>query len=877
MSHDLRERALELFNKAHSQQEHGSYKNSLKNYLISLDIQEKLARSDPFFNTWVATTLNNLGALLKNMGRPEDARKSYERALEMREALLAGEPSNVVYQSQVAMTLNNLGLFMDSIGKFPDAKKFYEKSIGILKEPQYYITIKAKSRAILNLIQLISKEADWETNILTKSGHFKDIYDLYLLHGSFFSKFDMEYENRLAKEMALTAHIHYLMLKARNEKETDTRIKEYEKCIQEVTKILQDETDDRLKELWSSIVYYLEGRVLINEAIKYDIPDKELIRLAVEKFKLAGDRYKNAQICYFIYSILLEIESAEKLDDNNIPKLKEKLKTAIKSLPERMEPSVKSVFKEIQAILDKKKPQYDPESFRKINRCITKIDYSALGEIFIHMSGKMETYFKEPFSPNVFYNNGILTFRFDDPEKIKGRLTIRAGNRILFDGLPGKRNEIDSREYRINPPEKKEEIIFFETFDGKKVSRSVNLCDKIMCGGNYFDFHTIIHDCKHGICGNNFNIAVVQLKYDLYQEDGALKIKCDEKYHQKVKMIMDEVINIADLVVFPEFSIPFKYLPELQKYSDDHGIFIIAGTHYVTDENLKEHNGLFADNFDDKDLLKNISPVIIPGSKIILHTEKVGGAKIERAFGSNIGMKNGKLNRIFKFNEDVRCGIIICYDLLDNTLRSRIIDACNIIIVPQTSDVTGRLREIARSEIDNPSGTGTKAFIMASGLFTFPGMEGINGGESGVITTLDKDTYKKNPDYFIIKPVKIEKKPVMEQFIQLVSLNMNFNAARDTQGSPVPITYKLIHIFEKNEIFGSKMDSPGAFLEIIGRIRLCNEKDKLKKILETNMALIQRFSPLWHREIWGNVENPKSLKNFDLDQMKYKCQTIVIE
>jgi hypothetical protein len=337
------------------------------------------------------------------------------------------------------------------------------------------------------------------------------------------------------------------------------------------------------------------------------------------------------------------------------------------------------------------------------------------------------------------------------------------------------------------------------------------------------EYHTILHDCKRGISTDNFNIAIVQLKYDLYQEYHALKIKPNENYLKKVTMILDALKDEKNLnlIVFPEFSIPFEYLPALKKYSDNYGIPIIAGSHYVTDENLKEHNVLFADHFDDKDLLKNISPVIIPNSKI-MHTEKVSGAKIERKCFSDVGMKNGTLNRIFKFREDVRCGIIICYDFKNNALRSRIIDACNLIIVPETNDKTKQFLDIARGEIDNTLGS-SKAFVMASGLFTFPGMDGIYGGDSGVIPTLDKDTYKKKPDS-IIMPVYVEDKPVREQFIQLASINMSFNAARDAQGAPIPITYKLIHIFEKREILESKKEKPEVFLEVIETIKSSRDR-----------------------------------------------------
>jgi hypothetical protein len=164
---------------------------------------------------------------------------------------------------------------------------------------------------------------------------------------------------------------------------------------------------------------------------------------------------------------------------------------------------------------------------------------------------------------------------------------------------------------------------------------------------------------------------------------------------------------------------------------------------------------------------------------------------------------------------------------------------------------------------------------MVSGIFTFPGMDGIYGGDSGIISTLDKDTYKKKPDS-IIMPVYVKDKPVREQFIQLASINLNFNAARDAQGAPVPITYKLIHIFEKREIFDSKKEKPEAFLDLIETIKSSKDKEKLKQILGINKALIQNYSPLWHREIWENKDNIQILMNYDINQMKDKCQSIVI-
>ncbi len=90
-------------------QSRGMFEDALRMHTTVLNIQEDLAKVEPFFNTWVATTLNNLGALLSDMGKPEEANEKYERALKMYESLLETDTKSSVYQSQVATTLNNLG------------------------------------------------------------------------------------------------------------------------------------------------------------------------------------------------------------------------------------------------------------------------------------------------------------------------------------------------------------------------------------------------------------------------------------------------------------------------------------------------------------------------------------------------------------------------------------------------------------------------------------------------------------------------------------------------------------------------------------------------------------------------------------------------
>ena len=331
----------------------------------------------------------------------------------------------------------------------------------------------------------------------------------------------------------------------------------------------------------------------------------------------------------------------------------------------------------------------------------------------------------------------------------------------------------------------------------------------------------------------------------------------------------------------------------MQKYSDDSGITIVAGSHYVTANNIKKYNDMFHNDVGKPDLLKNISPVIIPSSKKILHTEKILPAKEERKLFNENGMKNGTLNRVFKLNDQVTFGVMICFDFMNTELRMRFNRACNIILVPQANPGTKRFHDIGENSIGNTDGEGNKTYIMASAIFTYnDGEEGIMGGNSGAIPTLDGTTFGKRKDT-IIEPIKVGKDKVHEQFIQLASLDMDFITARDAYTAQTPITYNLIHIFEKNEILKSEKDgkNPTDFLKLLDKIKSWDDEETLIQLLVGDESLIYNHSPLMHKtliqkpsgrkeEVWDEIANPEKIKenlaNLKLNEIKEKCAHIVL-
>ena len=155
-----------------------------------------------------------------------------------------------------------------------------------------------------------------------------------------------------------------------------------------------------------------------------------------------------------------------------------------------------------------------------------------------------------------------------------------------------------------------------------------------------------------GYARRELRIAAVQLKYDIYVEDSVVKILNNEAYKQKVIGILEAVKGEADIVVFPEFSIPSDYLEYIQNYVNENKVIVFAGTHYITKESLEKYGKLFASKFGEESFRKNICPVVMPNLKII-HNEKMFGAKEERTLFFHNGMKEGKLNHIFRLWENI--------------------------------------------------------------------------------------------------------------------------------------------------------------------------------------------------------------------------------
>jgi tetratricopeptide (TPR) repeat protein len=181
------------------------------------------ACQDEFLQNYTGTTLNNLGALLWTMGRIEEAKNRYEKALEMREKLLENDPENVTYQSYVGTTLNNLGALLKNMGRIEEAKNRYEKALEIYTEPMQYLTIGKKAESIIRLIELSSEQAEKETNSHRQIKYLEESYQLCKKNQEFFNKYELKHEKKLVMEAGLSAYVDCVIKDIREEKDSKKR------------------------------------------------------------------------------------------------------------------------------------------------------------------------------------------------------------------------------------------------------------------------------------------------------------------------------------------------------------------------------------------------------------------------------------------------------------------------------------------------------------------------------------------------------------------------------------------------------------------------------------------------------------------------------
>ena len=114
--------------KGHLMQNLGEYEEALKIHIITLKILEEILSKDHCDEIYLPILQMNLkyifelGNIFYNMGRFLEAKSCYEMNLVVLYKLIKIYPENLAYQSYVAGTFNNLGALLADMGRIEEAK-----------------------------------------------------------------------------------------------------------------------------------------------------------------------------------------------------------------------------------------------------------------------------------------------------------------------------------------------------------------------------------------------------------------------------------------------------------------------------------------------------------------------------------------------------------------------------------------------------------------------------------------------------------------------------------------------------------------------------------------------------------------------------------
>jgi predicted amidohydrolase len=154
---------------------------------------------------------------------------------------------------------------------------------------------------------------------------------------------------------------------------------------------------------------------------------------------------------------------------------------------------------------------------------------------------------------------------------------------------------------------------------------------------------------------------------DFFQEINDLfYIKNIDKCNSFIQKTLEKALEKAcHIIIFPELSIPKDYLDSLQEYSKNNKIMIIAGSHYI----------------DQNETTISISPIFIDGERY--NIEKIIPAPFEKSPVEGKGLSRGMNLYKFMNTSSGNISILICADYITPEIKQTLLkdDDIDILVV----------------------------------------------------------------------------------------------------------------------------------------------------------------------------------------------------
>jgi predicted amidohydrolase len=164
------------------------------------------------------------------------------------------------------------------------------------------------------------------------------------------------------------------------------------------------------------------------------------------------------------------------------------------------------------------------------------------------------------------------------------------------------------------------------------------------------------------------------LKDNWVKRDGLYFHRSLDPARHFIERILNQTSQrLANLVVFPELSVPESLIDVLRDYSERAGAIIVGGSHYSK----------------GRDGYVGRSPIIINGT--VYFTEKIVPAPAESSMIEGQGLQGGSTLYVFKNTSVGNFAVLICSDYLDEATKNAIpLNELDLLIVPAFQGDSGK-------------------------------------------------------------------------------------------------------------------------------------------------------------------------------------------
>jgi hypothetical protein len=473
--------------------------------------------------------------------------------------------------------------------------------------------------------------------------------------------------------------LHSKSLLAKNTKERRKRRSLYSECSDTASTL--SEIQPSRSDEWKSLSEYFRGQMCVNEGVRI-----ESLKNAIVHFKAARENFDRANVCYCLYTVILRLKEFFSEDVGSTSEIIGEIDSSVAILNQVHSPQIEKYagfLEELKKSLESGMSSVDPDkvrddvegiisgmehyAFRDFSRDLVsdvqkqsaRMDQVDFGVSLIKIGEKLKVTVSNHGEKPIVGTLNLMP--------IDNYLRLHEGNNTIeLRGADTVTNTIRNKDFYIPcklasgfPHDHINFKITLEIGRQKPITKyaPLPLGNVIEIEGRSVTVESITLPEKCLIYDDKIQMDLVQLEIDLVHDGNGYKIGGDlDAYWERIQGVFSKLPKDVDVVIFPELSIPFEFLSELQRTSQEQNLLIVAGSHYVTKTGGYPELG-FVRTVRDVDVGKSISPLITSSGRIY-HSEKIFPApKPEQ------DMTQGDYLNIYRFhNCDYSFTVLICAD-----------------------------------------------------------------------------------------------------------------------------------------------------------------------------------------------------------------------